>query len=116
MVAAVDHTQVGERSSARSPRLDRGRSVPWPAAAGRGDPAVYDVQVRRAVVIRAEGRRFCSWSAPTRTGRDAVVKAWQEGRTSALPGPATGVVSTWHRPAIIVGAIAGLWAVGTILV
>ena len=79
-------------------------------------PAVYDVQMRHPVAIRAEGRRFGSWSTPTRTGRAAVVRAWQDGRTSVLPGPATGVVSTWNRPAIIVGAVASLWAVGTILV
>ena len=44
------------------------------------------------------------------------MKAWHNGRTYPLPGPATGVVSTWNRPAIIVGAVASLWAVGTILV
>ena len=78
--------------------------------------AVYDVRVRYAVAIRAEGRRFGGWSAPTRPGKEAIVKAWQDGRASALPGPATGVVSAWNRPAIISGAVAGLWAVGTILV
>lgn len=79
-------------------------------------PAVYDVQVRYPVAIRAEGRRFGSWTTPTRTGRAAVVTAWQEGRAAALPGPATGVVSTWDRPVLIIGAVTGLWAVGTILV
>ena len=79
-------------------------------------PAVYDVQVRHPGAIRAEGRRFGIWSTPTRTGRDTVVEAWQEGRTRALPGQATGVVSAWNRRCIIVGAVAGLWAAGTILV
>jgi hypothetical protein len=32
-----------------------------------------------------------------------------------MPGPATGVVSIWNRPTIVIGAVAGLWAVVTIL-
>ena len=107
--------------------------------------AVDDVEVRYTVVVRAAGRRYVSWGAPTppgafgsgfdhvsdlksrphsilpgnerisqketKTGRDAIVAAWQNARTAGLAGPAGTVSSSWNRPAIIVGIIAAGWAI-----
>lgn len=107
--------------------------------------AVEDIEVRHTVAVRAAGRRYVSWGAPTppgaiasgfehvtdlksrphsvlpgnerisrretKTGRDAIVAAWQDARTSAIKGPAGAVVSSWHLPTVIVGGIAVAWAV-----
>ena len=107
--------------------------------------AVDDVEVRYAVVVRAAGRRYVSWGAPTqpgsfgagfnhvsdlksrphsilpgnerisqkesRTGRDAIVAAWQDARTAGLDSPAGAISSKWNWAAIIVGIVAVAWAV-----
>ena len=107
--------------------------------------AVDDVEVRYTVAVRAAGRRYVSWGAPTppsafgsgfdhvsdlksrphsvlpgnerisqketKTGRDAIVAAWQDARPAAANRSAGAVVSSWHLPTIIVGVVAVAWAV-----
>ncbi|WP_224046652.1 hypothetical protein [Arthrobacter sp. NicSoilB4] len=107
--------------------------------------AVEDIEVRYTVAVRAAGRRYVSWGAPTppgafgsgfdhvsdlksrpysilpgnerisqkeqKTGRDAIVAAWQDASTAAAKRPAGAVVSSWHLPTVIVGGIAVAWAV-----
>jgi hypothetical protein len=52
----------------------------------------------------------------TKTGRDAIVAAWQDAR-SAGPTSALGVVvSTWNGPAIVVGVLAILSVVAAAVV
>lgn len=94
--------------------------------------AVDDVEVRYTVAVRAAGRRYVSWGAPTppaafgsgfdhvsdlksrphsilpsnerisqkekKTGRDAIVAAWQDARTTAAKRPADAVISGALRP------------------
>ena len=111
--------------------------------------AVEDIEVRYTVAVRAGGRRYVSWGAPTppssvgagfshvtdlksrphsalpgnerisqketKTGRDAIVAAWQDARDAGLTGGAGAVVSSWNRPAIIIGILAAGWAIAAAL-
>ena len=106
---------------------------------------VEDVEVRYAVSVRAAGKKYVSWGAPTppssfgpgfehvsdlksrphsilpgnerisqketKTGRDAIVAAWQNARTTATKGPTGAVISSWHLPTVIVGGVAVAWAI-----
>jgi hypothetical protein len=110
--------------------------------------AIDDIEVRHTVVVRAAGRRYASWGAPTtpgafgsgfshasdllsrpygilpgterirqheaKTGRDAIVAAWQDARTAGMAGTAGTagtVTSSWNRPAIVVGILAAVWVI-----
>lgn len=107
--------------------------------------AVDDIEIRHTVVVRAGGRRYVSWGAPTppgafgagfnhvsdlksrphsvlpgnerisqhetKTGRDAIVAAWQDARIPGPASPAGSVSSKWNGPAIIAGILAAAWAI-----
>ena len=55
---------------------------------------VEDIEVRYSTDI---------W---TKTGRDAIVAAWQDARFSGAASADGDVVSTWNLPTIIVGTFA----------
>ena len=113
--------------------------------------AVDDVEVRYTVVVRAAGRRYVSWGAPTppsafgsgfdhvsdlksrphsilpgnerisqketKTGRDAIVAAWQDARGSRVGRARAGVLSARHGTGrrSSSGVVAAVWAILTVI-
>lgn len=52
----------------------------------------------------------------TRTGRDAIVAAWQDARSAGYTSTHEVVVSTWNAPVIVVGLLAILSVIASALV
>lgn len=91
------------------------RYVSWgaptpPGAFGAGFDHVSDLKSRPHSALPGNERIS---QKETKTGRDAIVAAWQDARAAGLTGRAGVVSSKWNRPAVIVGIIAVLWALLT---
>ena len=52
------------------------------------------------------GSERISGHPETRSGRDAIVAAWQRARSAGLASTCGAVVSTWNTPVIVVGLLA----------
>ena len=52
------------------------------------------------------GSERISGHPEARSGRDAIVAAWQRARSAGLTSTCEAVVSTWNTPVIVVGLLA----------
>lgn len=76
-----------------------------PTAFGSGFDRVSDLKSRPHSIFPSNERL----SQPdTRTGRDAIVLAWQDARAAGLGSEQGAVASSWNGQAIIVGVLAVL--------
>ena len=74
-----------------------------PTAFGSGFNRVSDLKSRPHSIFPSNERI----SQPeTRTGRDAIVLAWQDARSAGLDSSQGAVASSWNGQAIIVGVLA----------
>lgn len=117
--------------------------------------AVDDIEVRHTVTVKAAGKKYVSWGAPTppsafaagfehardwkqrpfgmlpsnermsqsepATGRDAIVRAWQDARHAAGGTGGAGdsadrtVVSEWNVPMLILGVLLAGWCLAAVI-
>ena len=89
------------------------RYVSWgaptpPGAFGSGFDHISDLKSRPHSILPGNERIS---QKETKTGRDAIVAAWQNARTTATKGPTGWVISSWHLPTVIVGGVAVAWAI-----
>lgn len=109
---AVDDVEVRYTVAVRAAGR---RYVSWgapipPGAFGAGFDHVSDLKSRPHGILPGNERIS---QKETKSGRDAIVAAWQDARAAGLTGRAGTVSSSWNRPAIIVGIIAVVWAILT---
>lgn len=84
-----------------------------PSAFGSGFQNRVDVNSRPFSMLPSNERI----SQPeTRTGRDAIVAAWQDARSAGLTSTHEVVVSKWNAPVIVVGLLAILSVIAAALV
>lgn len=84
-----------------------------PTALGSGFQNQIDLKSRPFTMLPSNERI----SQPqTRTGRDAIVAAWQEARSAGFTSTHEVVVSKWNAPVIVVGLLAILSVIGAALV
>ena len=81
------------------------RCVSWgaptpPSALGPGFNHVSDLKSRPHSILPGNERISRN---EAKTGRDAIVAAWQDARIAGQASPAGAVSSSWNRPAIIDG-------------
>ena len=84
-----------------------------PSALGPGFQNEVNLKSRHFTVL--PGNERFSQPDTTRTGRDAIVAAWQEARTAGLTPTNEGVVSTWSVPVVVVGLLAILSVIASAL-
>lgn len=84
-----------------------------PAAFGSGFQNEMDLKSRPFTMLPSNERI----SQPkTKTGRDAIVAAWQDARSAGFTSTHEAVVSKWNAPVIVLGLLAILSVIAAALV
>jgi hypothetical protein len=93
------------------------RYVSWgaptpPGAFGAGMELVRDWKTRPYGMLPSNERM--AQPGPAATGRDAIVRAWEESRPAGASTTAATVTTRWNYAALILGILALAWCVASL--